>query len=318
MAVRTPLKLVSGELVPMTTADITNIKQQAIHVYALNPSVTLSVVSSNGNLNAITDTRYQAGASSAARPSPWPGSSNAPDVVQVDVSYDRFNQTVSSTANSWTGPNKAYPLFYNSGELQAMSKADFYDTFIYPTIDDWHAPSGSGNFAGAGTYYIKNTTTVSSGDSLVSNTPVFVDTIADVDSYLAGTAGALTRDAPETVTSYYLHRTGSSSYSYTAPIQINSDNDLQVYTTANFNSLLEYHMRYAIANSASGHEIRYQVGEAALAGQQMGTGMINSDTAGNFRKLTGFQEPDDYFIQDVPDGTAVTRNTYYLKMQKNP
>ena len=45
----------------MTSAEVTQIVDQIVYQYSLNPSVSLSVVSSGGNLGAITDTRLQAG-----------------------------------------------------------------------------------------------------------------------------------------------------------------------------------------------------------------------------------------------------------------
>ncbi len=62
MAVRSPLKNDSGNLKEMTSAEVDSIVDQIIYQYSLNPSVSLSVVSSGGNLGTITDTRLQAGA----------------------------------------------------------------------------------------------------------------------------------------------------------------------------------------------------------------------------------------------------------------
>ena len=45
---------------------VDNIIDQIIYQYSLNPSVTLSVVSSGGNLGTITDTRLQAGTQSTS------------------------------------------------------------------------------------------------------------------------------------------------------------------------------------------------------------------------------------------------------------
>ena len=45
------------------SAWLTKLLTQTVYQYSLNPSVTLSVVSSGGNLGTITDTRLQAGAS---------------------------------------------------------------------------------------------------------------------------------------------------------------------------------------------------------------------------------------------------------------
>ena len=63
MAVRQPLYLDSGNnLREMTTAMVTEIVNQVVYQYSINPSVSLSVVNSGGTLGTITDTRLQAGA----------------------------------------------------------------------------------------------------------------------------------------------------------------------------------------------------------------------------------------------------------------
>ena len=62
MAVRSPLKNDSGNVKEMTSAEVDQIVDQVVYQYSQNPSVTLSVVSSGGNLGSITDTRLQAGA----------------------------------------------------------------------------------------------------------------------------------------------------------------------------------------------------------------------------------------------------------------
>ena len=50
MAVRSPLKNDSGNLKEMSSAEVTQIVNQIIYQYSLNPSVSLSVVSSGGSL----------------------------------------------------------------------------------------------------------------------------------------------------------------------------------------------------------------------------------------------------------------------------
>ncbi len=62
MAVRTPLYYVSGNLREMDAGMITDLQNLAIYEYSQNPSVTLSVSGSGGNLTSINDTRLQAGA----------------------------------------------------------------------------------------------------------------------------------------------------------------------------------------------------------------------------------------------------------------
>ena len=53
MAVRSPLKNDSGNVKEMTSAEVDQIVDQVVYQYSLNPSVSLSVVSSGGNLQVI-------------------------------------------------------------------------------------------------------------------------------------------------------------------------------------------------------------------------------------------------------------------------
>ena len=53
MAVRSPLYYNSGNLQEMSSAMVDQIVDQTVYQYSLNPSVSLSVVSSSGSLDAI-------------------------------------------------------------------------------------------------------------------------------------------------------------------------------------------------------------------------------------------------------------------------
>ena len=67
MAVRQPLYYNSSNQVQaMTTTMVDEVVDQIVYQYSQNPSVTLSVVSSSGSLDAMSDTRLQAGAASTS------------------------------------------------------------------------------------------------------------------------------------------------------------------------------------------------------------------------------------------------------------
>ena len=134
MAVRSPIKNDSGNLKEMTSAEVNQIVDQIIYQYSLNPSVSLSVVSSGGSLGTITDTRLQAGAMSQTNTDfPTEGDTAEPSIVTVN--YDKISQSIASvspTADTGT----TFPAFYNaSGHIQAMSLQDVKDTFLHPAID---------------------------------------------------------------------------------------------------------------------------------------------------------------------------------------
>lgn len=321
MAQRVPLKLVSGELVMMTAADIANIKQQAIHLLAESQLVELSVTSSNnGNLNSMNDRRYAAGTASVSNTA-FPADSE--DIIPVDTTYNRLIQSVGTQADNWGGsaPERAFPLYYNAVDdcLQTMSKEDFYDTFIDTAIAEWVGTGGTGNLADGGQYGIFTTRNSIAGWRLQSMTAVFRDSRADKDFFATapipipvGSYGAQ-GDEPEFVTNYYLHKKRTSAYSYSAGLYIDSNGDLQEYTTANFDAMLLMHMRLATLGR-TGSTIRYQINTAANATpyRNLGTGMTDTELNSFLRRNQ--QSGDNYYTQEVPAGTDQTRETYYLNL----
>ena len=310
MAVRKPLYLDSGNIKEMTTAMVTEIVNQSVYQYSLNPSVVLSVVGSGGTLSALTDTRLQAGAISNSSSS-FPDEATTEEPQTVTVSYDKISSTNTSvTATTDTGIT--FPVFSNSGNIQAMDLQDVKDTFLHPAIDLLSA--GTQNALQGGTYTIHSNSSLAGG-TLVSNTPIFVDTKADISAYTSGTIGSHALDNPTTVNSYYLHRLTGNNNSYTQPLHIRSDNDLQTYTSSTFESLLQGWVRQTATSSAEGYKISYNLGTSGL-GTNRGTGIANTVLNGSGDYQTR-QVGDDYRSQEFPNGTAQTVETYYLRILKS-
>ena len=314
MAVRSPLKNDSGNIKEMTSAEVDQIVDQLIYQYSLNPSVSLSVVSSGGSLGTITDTRLQAGAMSQTNTDfPTEGDTAEPSIVTVN--YDKISQSIASvspTADTGT----TFPAFYNaSGHIQAMSLQDVKDTFLHPAIDLLTAATTTSQQGG--TYHISTSSGVS-GSTIVSGTPVYLDTRADTSAYSnAGLENATGEqlDQPTTITNYYLQRVDGSDTSYTNPFYINAGNNLQEFAPATFKSLLQGWIRKTAANSTDGFKLDYNLGTSGT-GNVRGSGM--SDTrlngSGNYQTV---QVSDDYRAQEFPDGTPTSINTYYLRIRKS-
>ena len=312
MAVRSPLKNDSGNIKEMSSAEVTQIVNQIIYQYSLNPSVSLSVVSSGGNLGTITDTRLQAGAMSQTNSSfPSEGTTAEPSIVTVN--YDKVSQTIASVSPT-ADSGKTFPAYYNaSGHIQAMSLQDVKDTFLHPAID--LLTLGSTGSSQGGTYTI-HTASALANATLVSATPIFVDTKADTSAYSAGTIGDHALDNPTTITSYYLHRLDGTTSSYTAPLFIRGDNNLQTYPDATFNSLMQGWIRKTATSSTDGYAISYNIGTSGL-GNTRGSGIANTILSGSGDYQTRYVNTDDYRAQEFPNGTATTINTYYLKINKS-
>ena len=65
MAVRNPLYVSGGNLIAMSSGEIAEYRQKATFLYSQSPTAVLTVVSSSGALiDAMSDTRTQAGAAS--------------------------------------------------------------------------------------------------------------------------------------------------------------------------------------------------------------------------------------------------------------
>ena len=310
MSVRAPLYNNSGNIQEMTTAMVDEVVDQIVYQYSLSPSVALSVVSSGGSLGTISDTRLQAGASTTDATN-FDTEGETPDVSTVTVNYAKIDSSTASITPT-TDTGTTWPLYYNSsGQIQAMNLTDIKDTFLHPAIDLLSAATTTSQQAG--THFISSATSVT-GSTRVSATPIFTDTRANAAAYTAGGIGE-TQDQPTTITNYYLYTVNGSDTSYTAPFFINGSNNLQVFAEATFESLIQEWIRYTAASSTDGYAISYNLGTSG-SGNERGSGMadtkLNSSTY-----ATRFVNANDYRTQEFPSGSAVTQNTYYLRINKS-
>lgn len=312
MAVRRPLVLNgSNNLVEMSDSQIDEVKDRCRYLYGASPSVTLSRVSSGGTLGTISDTRLKSGTAHTSTTATPPESTTG-EPQTVTVNYARISESRVDTTESADTNSKAFPVFNNSGNIQAMTLTDVYDTFIYPAIDTITGAVGQ-----PGTYRIHTATSLS-GYTAVSTDAVFSDTRADTSEYLAsniGTAGT-TQDIPETITNFYLLSANNiSAPSMTLPFQINGDNNLAQYTQGNFDTLFQNCMRH-VASEVTGSKITYVLGES-VSGTTLGSGITNTILDGSGAHTARFVDADDYRAQEFPDGSPTTANTYYLKVNQS-
>jgi len=310
MAVRQPLYYNSGNLQEMTTAMVGEIVDQVVYQYSLSPSVPLTVVGSSGSLSAISDTRLQAGASTTDVTN-FDTEAETPNVSTVTVTYDKITETrTAGTPTVDTG--KTWPVYYTSGgAIQSMNLQDVKDTFLHPAIDLLTAATTTTQQAG--THFISSATSVS-GSTRVSATPVFTDTRANAAAYTADGIGE-TQDQPTTITNYYLYTVNGSDTSYTAPLFIEGSNNLQIYPDATFETLMQEWIKYTAVSSTDGYSFAYNVGTSG-SGEIRGSGMADTKLNGSTYR-TRFVNADDYRTQEHPSGSAVTQNTYYLRINKS-
>ena len=308
MAVRTPLKNDSGNLKQMTSTEVNEIIDQIIYQYSTEPSVELEVTSNNAsfNIGTISDTRLQAGSfSTSTTGTPNEATTSEPSVVTVN--FSKINKIGSASTVTDTGT--LFPVFLDaSNNIQAMSMQDMLDTFMHPAID--LLTSASTGTQQGGTYQISTSTSVT-GSTLVSSTPVFIDTRADTSLYTSGSIPEAL-DQPKNINSYYLHKINGSDTSYTLPVYIAGDNHLQVYPEAAFESMIKDLIKDVARNSTNGYKIQY----GYSSGNNRGTGMVDTRLDGSGNYQTRFVNANDYRAQEFPNGSAQTISTTFLKITK--
>ena len=307
MAARKPLYWDGTNLREMSSSQITEIVERAVYAYGADPSATVTVVSSGGNISPnMNDTRMAAGAHSS-RADRFPTEGETAEPSTVTVTYDRMSQSNATVSTPTDTNNKLYPVYLNSSNnIQAMSATDVFDTFIDPAID--LLVDGSDR---SGTFRIHTATSLS-GHVLSSSTVVFADTRANTGAFTSGGIPETT-DQPTTINNYYLMRTSQGTApSYTAPLQINGDNNLQEYTDITLDAMLLAELRHHTVNT-SGSLIVYSVNGT---GNNKGSGIVNTklDGGGNYQQR--FVGVDDYRAQEFPNGTAQTIETWFLKITR--
>ena len=312
MTARSPLWYNSGNLQEMTAAEIVEWQVAAIFVYASSPTVVLTInTGSAGNLAAINDTRLQAGAMSSNANAFVAESSTAEPSI-VNVAYDRIHRAFTTSGVGQTADTAiTFPVWYNSGTIQAMTLTDFKDTFVSPAITLLVAASESNNTGG--TYTISTATSVS-GYTLISGTPVFTDTQANQGAYTAAGIPE-TLDQPISITNYYLHRRNGadSTPSRNLLLAEGGTGGLIEGATATMKTLIGNWIRYDTANT-SGQKIVYTM--ATSGGSTRGSGIVDTrlNGAGFYQTLQSYGTA--YRSQEFPNGSPATIATYNLRIAK--
>jgi hypothetical protein len=306
MAVRSPLYWDGSALKEMSTAQVNEIVNRAVYLYGSNPSANVSVVSSGGNISPnMNDTRMTAGAYST-RADRYPTESETAEPGTVTVTYDKISQSNNSVSTPTDTNSKAYPVYYDGSDIRAMNATDVFDTFIDPAIDDLVDGSDRG-----GTYRIHTSTSLA-GHTLASGTAVFSDTRANTGAYTSGGIPE-TLDQPTTINNYYLFRTNQGSApSFTTPLQIDSSNNLQEYSSSALDSMLLAELRHHTVNT-TGSRILYSVNGT---GNNRGSGIVNTKLDGNGNYQQRFVNANDYRAQEFPNGTATTVSTWFLRITR--
>ena len=317
MTLRYPLYVDdNNDLVEMTSDELVEVQARMIYAYSQNITAVITQVSDSGaNITSMDDTRTKAGATSQSA-SAFVAEGTTAEPATVTVTYDKINLAYTTSGVGQTSDTgSTFPIWWDNdnGSIMCMSLGDCKDTFIHPCIDLMISGTESANTAG--TYTITDSATAATNYTKVSasDTPVFINTIADTSAYSADGIPE-TLDQPATVTSYYLHRRdGVASTPSRMPVIVDSENNLQEMSNSTIDSVLGNWLRYTAANSGDGYKITYDANTSG--GNTRGTAMVNTklDGSGNYQTR---QVSDDYRSQEFPNGSAQTITTYNLRINK--
>jgi hypothetical protein len=317
MTARTPIYWDGTNLKEMTSGEITEWVTQTIYQYAANPSVTVTQVASGGSLGTLSDTRFQSSAATQQATSyATPGS-----LGTVTVNLDRINMVDGSETVTGDTNNVLFPVYYDNvaGAIQSMTETDFLDTFIKPAIDRLTAATEANAGDYGGTFTIHTSTSLAN-HTLISSTPVFIDTRANSGSFSAaqiGTSGT-TQDHPTTIANYYLFRRNAVDNTPSRNLLYidNATNNLNEYAEATIEGYLaEYVRKLALDDTVVvGYNIDYNINGT---GNTRGTGMTDTKLDGSSTVGQLLVTGDDYRSQRFPSGASTTITTYNFKINKS-
>jgi hypothetical protein len=183
-----------------------------------------------------------------------------------------------------------------------------YETFVYPAIDTITSAVGQ-----PGTYRVHTSNTLTGYTNLGT---IFSDTRVIPEDYSAASipaAGETYADQVSGIADFYLLSSPNiTAPTYTSPVYIRSDNDVQQYTQSAFDAILENCMRH-VASEVTGSKIRYILDTNNIE-PILGTAITDTKLNGSGDHQTHEAGADDYRAAEFPNGTAVTATTWYLRM----
>jgi len=332
MAVRLPLFIQDKESIRQWDEDIKDdVHRRLAYSYAADPNITLSVVSSAGNISPnMSDTRYKSGAAKRNTSGNWPQVTTFPTESQteepqlVTTTYDKITQTRTDPGGHLSYYDwQAKPVYYEdrpSGgyAVREMGWLDFIDTFIGPVVTNI-IYENTDTLAG-GTYFISTSSSISNCTNLGT---IFVDTKADVPAYTAaqiGTEGTYQTHST-TVNTYRLFRNNGEEKDFRLPLVIDRESNginaaptgLREMTQTEFSQLMLPILKQQVYDGA-GNTLNFSIdGDGVTKGSAINNTVLTGVT-GNYqtRKATA----NDYRAQEFPNGNITTANTWRLKLNR--
>lgn len=339
MAVRRPLTLeqptgiIQPQIYQMIDELIDNVHGFATYAYAQDPSVNLEVDTANGTLmggQPFVDTYYVAGVYTT-RVDRFATEAETADIVFTTDNYNRLrlvNDTVvlpSGDTNNFQYPlvlwNETYGYDVTNANaddlethLRAMTRADFIDTFVTPALDRMETDgfyNGTQNIEQNGTHFI-TTSSNPSNATLVSNTPLAVNSEANVSAY---TASGIPEAVKQTIDiNYYIAKVDfpataydlydSDQSSYDLPLYFDAGTEtIKQHTPTSWANLLGPWLRYYMATTGSGYNYTYNL---TGTGNQKGSTYVDTRLTNSSTYQQRYVGLDDYRTQEFPNGTQTT------------
>jgi hypothetical protein len=339
MALRTPLLLENPATADMQITSYDSFLLAWLHsfapyAYANNPSgpsAKLEVNTSNGTLMSgqpFVDTYYIAG-DATYRVDAYATEAETPNISMVTDNYNRL-RVVYPSLSLPTGDtnNLQYPLYlYDDGgviQLRAMNRQDFIDTCVIPALDTMTIWSAGTTNQQAGTYFLTTSATPANA-TLVSATPVAVNSVANVAAY---TADGINEVLKQTIdTNYYLAMVNyapttydvydATTLTYYLPLYFDAGTEsIRQHTPTTWAALLGPFLRYYLATPGTGYYIGYNLSSGNQKGTTYTDTRVTPTGTGYNQRFVGV---DDYRTQEFPTGTATTisANTKALYITQN-
>ena len=318
----------------MPTAGMNSVHDFASYVLSTNPAVRLEVNTSNGSQMAgqpFVDTYYIAGAYTT-RVDRFSTAAETPNISQSTDNYSRL-RIIRDTPSLPTGDsnNLQYPLYLyddnGTTQLRTMTRQDFIDSFVTPVLprvlNNGYYDGSTGQENG-GIYFLTTSTSPTNG-TIVSNTPVAVNGVANLSAYTSG--GIPETQKQNSNTNYYIAKctpdpTSFDLYDpdlefYDLQLYFNAgDETIRVHTPTSWANLLNPFLRYYTSNTGTGYTVDYNL---SGSGAQVGTTYTDTRrTPTGTGYTTRFVNANDYRTQEFPTGTAstISANTKRLYVEK--
>lgn len=238
----------------LTEAQLTVIRNSCLALYLSDPTIWFSVLpSGQGNFGTLYDTRLTGGYSG---------------VSVVTTGYNSLFQNIS------------YPVGDMNNLPNAMSLSDFIANFITPV--------GVVNY---NPYAIFTATSVA-GYTLVSSTPMFIDTRAIPNT-----------DTATTIANYYLHRKNIPAFTDLNTLA----NVLLFATPVDINVQFKNLIKHCLLN-VIGHRLRYNYN-----GEGINLGTVMTDTRLNSSIQGTISDGQYQYVYYRPYGAEVTISAYALR-----